>query len=109
MPEHIVKRSSPVELQGAVVFQYKDCRNCHALDGKGGRRGPDLTDVGMRLTRDQLINQVSNGTPGGGLMPAYGKQIPAAEMTALADFLVSLRPPGQPPARSTAATGAPEP
>ena len=75
VPEDLVKRSSPVELQGAVVFQNKNCRNCHALEGNGGRRGPDLTDVGTRLTRDQLIDQVSNGTPGGGNMPAYGKQI----------------------------------
>ena len=29
----------------------------------------------MRLTRDQLIDQISNGTPGGGNMPAYGKQM----------------------------------
>ncbi len=102
VPVNVVRRSSPAELQGAVVFQYKDCRNCHALEGKGGRRGPDLSDVGMRLTRDQLIDQVSNGTPGGGLMPAYGKQMSNAEMTALADFLVSLRPHGQLPAHSTA-------
>src|SRR5690606_15051553 len=73
-------------------------RNCHALDGSGGQRGPDLTSVGTRLTRDQLIMQVSNGTPGGGLMPAYGKQISPAEMSVLVDFLVSLRPEGQPPA-----------
>jgi ubiquinol-cytochrome c reductase cytochrome b subunit len=52
----------------------------------------------MRLTRDQLIDQVSNGTPGGGNMPAYGQQLSAAEMTALADFLVRLRPQGQLPA-----------
>ena len=45
-----------------MVFQNKNCRNCHALDGIGGRRGPDLTTVGTRLTRDQLIDQISNGT-----------------------------------------------
>ena len=80
------------------MFQYKNCRNCHALDGIGGRRGPDLSNVGTRLTRNQLIDQVSNGTPGGGNMPAYGKQMSPAEMTVLVDFLVSLRPEGQPPA-----------
>ena len=53
--------------------------------------------MGIRLTRDQLIDQVSNGTPGGGNMPAYGKQLNPAEMTALVEFLVSLRPSGQPP------------
>ncbi len=98
IPEGIVKRSSPRELQGALVFQNKNCRNCHALEGIGGTRGPDLTTVGVRLTRDQLIDQISNGTPGGGNMPAYGKQMPPAEMTVIADFLVSLRPKGVPPA-----------
>lgn len=98
IPEDIVKRSTPAELQGALVFQNKNCRNCHALQGSGGKRGPDLTNVGARLTRDQLIDQVSNGTPGGGNMPAYGKQVAPAEMNALADFLASLRPAGVPPA-----------
>jgi ubiquinol-cytochrome c reductase cytochrome b subunit len=58
-----------------------------------------LTAVGIRLTHGQLIDQISNGTPGGGNMPAYGRQISPAEMTTLVDFLVSLRPAGQPPAR----------
>jgi ubiquinol-cytochrome c reductase cytochrome b subunit len=102
VPENLVRSSTPLELQGSVVFQNKQCRNCHALENIGGRRGPDLTHVGVRLTRDQLIDQVSNGTPGGGNMPAYGKQMKPAEMTALAEFLVSLRPPGQPAARPAA-------
>jgi ubiquinol-cytochrome c reductase cytochrome b subunit len=101
VPVDLVPRDSPLKLQGAVVFQNKNCRNCHSLEGIGGKRGPDLTTVGMRLTKDQLIDQVSNGTPGGGNMPAYGKQMKPAEMTALVEFLNGLRPPGvkaaQPP------------
>ena len=50
------------------------------------------------MTHDRLIDQISNGTPGGGNMPAYGKQISPAEMVAVVDFLVSLRPEGQRPA-----------
>jgi len=107
VPEKIIQKSTLLQLQGALMFQNKNCRNCHALDGVGGRRGPDLTTVGTRLTRDQLVDQVSNGTPGGasngdpggGNMPAYGAQMKREEMTALVDFLVSLRPPDQPPAR----------
>jgi ubiquinol-cytochrome c reductase cytochrome b subunit len=99
VPEGMVRHSTPLRLQGAALFQNKDCRNCHALDGVGGRRGPDLSTVGTRLTRDQLIDQISNGTPGGGNMPAYGKQISPAEMTALVEFLENLRPPGAPPAQ----------
>lgn len=102
VPEAIVRRSTPLQLQGALVFQNKNCRNCHALDGSGGQRGPDLTFVGTRLTHEQLVDQISNGTPGGGNMPAYGKQIRPAEMSAVVEFLVSLRPPEQPPARSAA-------
>jgi ubiquinol-cytochrome c reductase cytochrome b subunit len=96
VPKGMVTNSTPVRLQGAAVFQNKTCRNCHALDGKGGQRGPDLTAVGTRLTRDQLIDQISNGTPGGGNMPAYGKQVTPAEMTALVEFLENLRPAGVP-------------
>jgi ubiquinol-cytochrome c reductase cytochrome b subunit len=108
IPPDMVKKSTPRQLQGAVVFQNKDCRNCHALEGQGGQRGPDLTTVGARLTSGQLIDQVSNGTPGGGNMPAYGKQISPAEMTALVDFLTSLRPPGRLEAREASAASAPE-
>jgi ubiquinol-cytochrome c reductase cytochrome b subunit len=103
VPEKLVRNRTPLQLQGALVFQNKDCRNCHALEGVGGQRGPDLTAVGTRLTRGQLIDQVSNGTPGGGNMPAYGKQISAAEMTALVEFLTNLRPPGAPPAEPASA------
>jgi ubiquinol-cytochrome c reductase cytochrome b subunit len=99
VPPDLLRDRTPLQLQGALVFQNKQCRNCHALQGSGGGRGPDLTGVGARLTRDQLIDQVSNGTPGGGDMPAYGKQLRPAEMTALVDFLVTLRPTGHAPPR----------
>jgi ubiquinol-cytochrome c reductase cytochrome b subunit len=99
IPEDMVRDSTPLRLLGAALFQSKNCRNCHALGGRGGERGPDLTKVGTRLTRDQLIDQISNGTPGGGNMPAYGKQISPAEMTALVEFLEHLRPTGVPPAQ----------
>jgi ubiquinol-cytochrome c reductase cytochrome b subunit len=106
VPENLVRDSTPLRLQGAALFQNKNCRNCHSLEGSGGKRGPDLTNVGTRLTRDQLIDQISNGTPGGesgggpggGNMPAYGKQISPAEMTALVNFLENLRPPKAPQA-----------
>ncbi|MFO0846362.1 MAG: cytochrome c [Gemmataceae bacterium] len=89
VPQDMVKRSTPLQLAAMTVLQNKQCRNCHALEGLGGIRGPDLTDVGVRLTRDELIRQVIQG---GGLMPAYGKQLKPHEVTALVDF------PGQLPA-----------
>ncbi len=96
VPKHLLEKRSPRQMQGAAVLQIKQCRNCHALEGVGGQRGPDLTAVGGHMTRDQLIDQISNGTPGGGNMPAFGRQMTPAEMDALVDFLTTLRGQGQP-------------
>lgn len=96
VPEQLVEGRSALELQGAAVFQAKQCRNCHALDGSGGQRGPELGNVAARLTEDQLIRQVLQG---GGNMPAYGKQLRPPEVTALVAFLRTLHQPGEAPAR----------
>lgn len=96
VPPALLKTATPLEHQGAVVFQEKQCRNCHQLGGLGGQRGPALDTVATRLTEDQLIRQVIQG---GGNMPAYGKNLSPAEVTALVRFLKTLKPSGQQPAR----------
>jgi len=103
-PVAYVQGRSPLELQGALVVQSKQCRNCHSLGGEGGARGPALDGVATRLTRDQLIRQVLQG---GGNMPAYGKNLTPAEVNALVAFLQTLRPANQPPARTPVAMRAP--
>lgn len=93
VPEGLLKGRSPLELQGAAVLQYKNCRNCHALEGSGGKRGPDLTTVGARMDKGQLDRQVLQGSEQtGGDMPAYGKQLSPHEVTALVAYLQSLKP-----------------
>jgi len=92
---YLVKRTA-LERRGALVLQAKQCRNCHSLDGIGGKRGPALDTVAVRLTPDQLVRQVIQG---GGNMPAYGKNLNPAETTALVAFLETLHPAGQAPAR----------
>jgi ubiquinol-cytochrome c reductase cytochrome b subunit len=104
VPMQYLKGRSALERQGALVFQDKQCRNCHSLGGAGGQRGPALDSVATRLTPDQLIRQVIQG---GGNMPAYGKNLNPAEVTALVSFLETLRPPGQRPARDAAESGLP--
>jgi ubiquinol-cytochrome c reductase cytochrome b subunit len=96
VPERWLRGATALERQGALVFQAKQCRNCHALGDGGGERGPALDSVAVRLTQDQLIRQVIQG---GGNMPAYGKNLSPAETTALVAFLATLRPDGQRPAR----------
>jgi ubiquinol-cytochrome c reductase cytochrome b subunit len=105
-PIAYVRGRSPLELQGAVVLQNKQCRNCHSLGGEGGRRGPALDRVATRLTQDQLIRQVLQG---GGNMPAYGKNLAPAEVTALVAFMQTLRPANQSPARTAIGSATPAP
>ena len=96
VPSKFLHSRSALERQGALVFQVKQCHNCHSLGDEGGKRGPALDAVAVRLTQDQLIRQVIQG---GGNMPAYGKNLSPAETTALVAFLETLHPAGQSPAR----------
>jgi ubiquinol-cytochrome c reductase cytochrome b subunit len=79
---------TPLERQGALVLQNKQCRNCHSIGGAGGMRGPALDSVASHMTEDQIIRQVLQG---GGNMPAYGNALNPAETTALVHFLLTLR------------------
>jgi ubiquinol-cytochrome c reductase cytochrome b subunit len=99
MPDRYIHGTTALERQGALIFQVKQCRNCHSIGDTGGQRGPALDSVAVRLTQDQLIRQVIQG---GGNMPAYGNNLSPAETTALVAFLESLHPPTQPPARDSA-------
>ena len=96
VPVRLLHGTTALERQGALVFQAKQCRNCHSLGDSGGQRGPALDGVAVRLTQNQLIRQVIQG---GGNMPAYGNNLSPAETTALVAFLETLYPAGQTPAR----------
>jgi ubiquinol-cytochrome c reductase cytochrome b subunit len=96
IPPEFLQHRSALERQGALIFQLKQCHNCHSLGNEGGKRGPALDSVALVQTEDQLIRQVIQG---GGNMPAYGKNLSPAETTALVAFLKTLHPAGQSPAR----------
>jgi ubiquinol-cytochrome c reductase cytochrome b subunit len=96
IPPAFLQNRSALERQGALVFQFKQCHNCHSLGNEGGKRGPALDNVALIQTEDQLIRQVIQG---GGNMPAYGKNLTPAQTTALVAFLKTLHPPGTLPAR----------
>ena len=56
-------------------------------------RGPALDSVASHMTEDQIIRQVLQG---GGNMPAYGKTLSPAQVTALVSFLQTLHPVNEP-------------
>jgi ubiquinol-cytochrome c reductase cytochrome b subunit len=88
IPATYLHNRTPLERQGAVVLQNKQCRNCHSIAGAGGLRGPALDAIAARMTEDQMIRQVLQG---GGNMPAYGNALNPSETTALVRFLTTLR------------------
>jgi ubiquinol-cytochrome c reductase cytochrome b subunit len=98
-PVEYLKRRTPLEIQGAILLQAKQCRNCHSLGGTGGMRGPALDTTATRLTRNELIRQILQG---GGNMPAYGKALKPAEVAAIVAFLATMHPANEPPARNSA-------
>ena len=98
VPVQYIKGRTPLEMHGAIVFQNKQCRNCHSLGGVGGERGPALDQVATRLTADEMVRQVIQG---GGNMPAYGKKLSPAEVEALVAFMRTLAPKSRPPARDS--------
>ena len=105
IPPQYLNGRTALERRGALVFQAKQCHNCHSLGEKGGERGPALDRVALRLNEDQLIRQVIQG---GGNMPAYGKNLNPPETTALVAFLKTLRPPAIMPAKDASLAAASE-
>jgi len=88
IPVADLRDRTPLEREGALVLQNKQCRNCHSIGGAGGMRGPALDAIASRMTEDQMIRQVLQG---GGNMPAYGNALNPSETTALVHFLLTLR------------------
>jgi ubiquinol-cytochrome c reductase cytochrome b subunit len=95
VPLEYLRARTPLERQGALVLQGKQCRNCHSLGGVGGLRGPALDSIAARMTEDQITRQVLQG---GGNMPSYGNALNPSETTALVRFLLTLRGPNLTPA-----------
>jgi ubiquinol-cytochrome c reductase cytochrome b subunit len=85
LPSSVVGAASgTVVAQGALLFHQKGCEYCHDISGHGGHRGPNLTDVADRLTRDQMTIRILNGATN---MPAYGGNLKPAELDAILTFL----------------------
>jgi len=88
LPAAVTENLAGNAAQGAQLFQTQGCINCHLIAGDGGRRGPDLTAVGSRVSADQLTTRILNG---GVNMPAYSDKLAADQVRALVTFLSQLK------------------
>jgi ubiquinol-cytochrome c reductase cytochrome b subunit len=88
LPAAVVSGLPPDAVEGARLFHGKGCEFCHAIAGYGGKRGPDLSEVAGRMTREQIVGRITSGGPN---MPAYARSLTPAEVQALATFLATRR------------------
>ncbi len=77
--------------KGKKVYEEKKCGLCHAIGGKGGKTGPDLSDVGGRRDGEWLAKFLKDpkGTVPGSKHMAV--QATEEEFSDLAAYLLSLK------------------
>ncbi len=88
LPIQVIGATSGPIYRGAQLFHVKGCEFCHAIGDYGGHRGPALTDVGDRLTPDEMTWRILNG---GTNMPAFGGNLTPEELNSLVAFLQSRK------------------
>ena len=89
LPASVVRDQRPEVEQGARLFHDKGCEFCHQVEGYGGRRGPDLSDVAARMKPDEITARITNGGPN---MPAYARTLTPAQVRSLMAFLSTRKP-----------------
>jgi ubiquinol-cytochrome c reductase cytochrome b subunit len=88
LPASVTQGLGEAERRGADLFVSKACFACHAIDGAGGKRGPDLSHVASHMSREQITARIATG---GGGMPAFAGSVTPAELDDLTAFLLSRR------------------
>lgn len=85
-----IARLTLIEEEGRQLYKEKACAVCHAIDGVGGTRGPDLAGVGTRLDPESLIAHL-RPSAGSSLMPAY--VLDNRDLIAITSYLLTLTKP----------------
>lgn len=73
--------------EGALVFHARGCQFCHQALGHGGRYGPDLTNVLLRMSPEETTVRIVAGIRD---MPAYRDVLRAGELEALLAFFGAM-------------------
>lgn len=87
----LITVAAQAENKGEQIFSEK-CAMCHAVNGKGGAVGPDLSKVSAKMKEKAVKAKLENpkkSNPNSS-MPSF-KTLPKADMTALLGYLKTLK------------------
>ena len=83
------------ELGGRALYRSQKCDECHRIAGKGGDKGPELTEIGLKHSSAWLHSYIEQPTRFRGdttEMPSFGPPtLSHEEIEVLALYLASLR------------------
>lgn len=103
VPQHAGKKKPPVTKKedpkvvaaGKKIYAAQKCDACHAINGKGGTSGPELTKTGAdtRHTAAWFEEQIKNpkAHKPDGTMPAYDDKVKGKDLKALVAYMGSLK------------------
>ncbi len=89
-PARPAGEAAPEVIAGRTVYREIACNYCHSITGVGGAAGPDLTNVGGRMSREQIATYLRdpNAMIAHSLHPKL--QYTPEELKALAAYLSTL-------------------
>ncbi|HVP35979.1 MAG TPA: c-type cytochrome [Terriglobales bacterium] len=77
---------------GRVLFNEKGCMNCHSYEGKGGKKGPDLSEFKQDLSPILMVQAMWNHVPEmSSLLQTGGSAWPSFQNNQLMDLLAFIR------------------
>jgi ubiquinol-cytochrome c reductase cytochrome b subunit len=77
---------APEVEEGRRLYVRFGCNSCHAIAGHGSRVGPDLAQMGDRLSRSEYRDYILN-PPQGIPMPSYEGRVTEEELERIIDFV----------------------
>ncbi|KRE50875.1 c-type cytochrome [Paenibacillus sp. Soil724D2] len=84
--ESISAAPTTAALDAAVIFK-QNCIACHGAELEGRMIGPNLQKVGARLSKEKIINQITNGNT----MPPFKDKLNKQEIETLASWLATKK------------------
>ncbi len=86
LPQSVIGAEQGPVFEGARLVHSKGCLYCHEINGYGGHRGPNLSNIGQQLSRANLIIRINNG---GYNMPSFASSLNSQELSNIIDFLMT--------------------